>query len=64
MTRRLGPEAVGRVVDLIPDDWLEETPFFSSPEEQRAAYRQYLMARLQPPRKFVEEALRARALHV
>ena len=64
MTRRLAADVVGRIVDLIPDDWLEDTPLFASPAEQRAAYLHYLMARLQNPRKFVEEAIRARAVHV
>jgi hypothetical protein len=64
MTRRLGADVLGRIVDLIPDDWLEETPLFASAAEQRAAYLSYLVARLQAPRRFVEEAVRARAVHV
>jgi hypothetical protein len=61
---QLSDEVVARIVDLVPDDWLEDTPHFNGPREQRAAYSQYLMARLQAPRAFVEEAIRARAVHV
>ena len=64
MVERLPAEVVTRIVELLPDDWLEDTPHFSSPREQREAYRHYLMARLQAPRRFVEEAVGARAVHV
>ena len=64
MTRRLTPDVVLRIVGLIPDDWLEDTPLFQGPGEQREAYVRYLLARLQPPRAFVEEALRARSVHL
>jgi hypothetical protein len=57
-------EVVGRIVDAVPDDWLESTAHFKGPHEQREAYQRYLMARLQPPRNFVEEAIRAHAVHV
>jgi hypothetical protein len=61
---RLSAPVIQRIVDLVPDDWLEDTPQFSGLREQRAGYTHYLLARLQAPRRFVEEALRARAVHV
>ena len=64
MTRRLPAEVISTVLDLVPDDWLEDTPLFQTAEDQRAAYVQYLMARLQAPRRFVEEAVRARSVHL
>src|SRR5438105_800363 len=64
MTRRLTPDVVGRVVDLVPDDWLEDTPLFASKQAQRDAYVRYFLARLSPPRAFVEEAVRARSVHL
>ena len=64
MARQLPAEVVGRIVDEVPDDWLETTAHFKGPREQREAYLRYLMARLQPPRNFVEEAIRAHAVHV
>jgi hypothetical protein len=59
LSARLTSELIDAIVSLIPDDWLDD-PAFSSPEERRAAYTSYLSARLQPPRAFVEEAVRAR----
>jgi len=64
MTRRLTPDVVARIVSLVPDDWLEETPLFRTKGEQRDAYVRYLTARLSPPRAFVEEAVRARSVHL
>ena len=60
LTERLSAPVVERIVDLVPDHWLEP----AGPLKQRAAYGRYLMARLQPPRRFFEEALRARAAHL
>lgn len=62
--QRLTPAAIEHVVGLIPEAWLEETPAFASRDAQRAAYAQYLQRRLQAPRAFVQEAERARSLHV
>lgn len=62
MSARLTPEVVGDIVKLIPDDWLEDNPLFSSKQAQRDAYLRYLVARLTAPRAFVEEALRARSV--
>ena len=64
LVQRLSAEVMARIVEGVPDDWLEDTPHFNGPREQRAAYLRYLTARLQAPRRFVEEALRARAVHV
>jgi hypothetical protein len=43
------------VTGLIPDEWLDERP-----DERRAAYADYLAARLAEPRAFAMEAERAR----
>jgi hypothetical protein len=64
MVQRLSADGVKQIIDLIPADWLEDTPHFNGPSAQRDAYLRYLMARLQPPRRFAEEAIRARAVHV
>jgi hypothetical protein len=47
--------ALERVVDEVPDSWLD-----SSPQEARAGYVEYLATRLAPPRPFAEEAEEAR----
>ena len=64
ITARLPAEEINRIVGLIPDDWLEASPLFQAPTEQREAYARYFIARLQAPRRFAEEAARAHALHV
>jgi len=64
MIARLPAEAISRILDLVPDDWLEDTPLFQTQSEQREAYVRYLVTRLQSPRKFVEEAVRARSAHL
>jgi hypothetical protein len=52
------------VLGLVPDAWLDLAPQPDAqgpdPTEVRAHYRDYLLARLAPPRRFVEEARRAR----
>ncbi len=64
MAAALTPQVVGDVVALIPDDWLESDPSFADAAAQREAYRDYLCQRLQAPRAFFQEAVRARAQHV
>jgi hypothetical protein len=64
MASRLSAEVLHHIVEQVPDDWLEDTPHFSGPREQRAAYLRYFTMRLQAPRAFVEEAIRAHAVHV
>jgi hypothetical protein len=56
MTRRITPDIIGRIVALVPADWLGGTP----PE----TYVKYLRSRLEAPRAFVEEAIRARSVHL
>jgi hypothetical protein len=48
-----------RLAALIPAGWLAGEEGFAEPEDLRAAYIEYLLARLEPPRLFVEEAIRA-----
>jgi len=60
MTALITEEVINGVVDLVPDDWLTESPQFSSVAENRRAYVEYLTRRLEEPRNFVQEAIRAR----
>jgi hypothetical protein len=61
---RLAPllprEAIERIVATIPEGWLGGDAPFASAAEHRAAYADYLCRRIEAPRAFVEEALRAR----
>jgi hypothetical protein len=67
MVQMLTPEVVAGIVQMIPDDFLDDDPMFTGPDaraQQREAYRAYLVNRLQSPRAFVEEAIRARSAHL
>ena len=57
-------EAIEAIVQLIPDQWLEEDPNFPTAAAHRDAYVDYLTRRLAPPREWLEEAIRARAARV
>jgi hypothetical protein len=57
LSAKLTPEVIDTVVQLIPDEWLDET-------EQRGVYATWLQQRLEAPREWVEEAIRARSLLV
>jgi hypothetical protein len=56
---RLGAATLNRIVAAVPASWLD-----ADTEDHRAVYRDFLLQRLQSPREFVEEALRARSLLV
>ena len=58
----LTPDAIAATVELIPEAWLQDEPQFPSVDEYRAAYREYLVQRLETPREWMEEAVRARTL--
>ena len=60
MTGAITKEVIKGVVDLVPDDWMKNNSPFSTVAENRQAYVDYLTRRLDEPRHFVEEAIRAR----
>jgi HipA-like protein len=60
MTAAITEAVIKGVVDLVPDDWMNEHAPFSTIAENRGAYVDYLTRRLDEPRSFVEEAIRAR----
>ncbi|MBC8163604.1 MAG: hypothetical protein H7Z42_20550 [Roseiflexaceae bacterium] len=64
LAARLTPELIERILELIPEDWLAADHTWSSAGDARAAYRTYLLGRLAAPRRFVEEAIRARTLAI
>ena len=64
ITARLTPDIVRDIVALVPDDWLKADSPFATAQDSRNAYVQHLTRRLQAPRTFLQEALRARALLV
>src|SRR5689334_16394071 len=60
MTAAITTDVINEVVSLVPDDWLENDSHFKTTAEHRQAYVEYLTRRLEAPRPFVEEAMRAR----
>jgi hypothetical protein len=60
MTALITADVIKHVVDLVPDAWMKDSSPFSTIAENRQAYVEYLARRLDEPRNFVEEAIRAR----
>ncbi|WP_183959922.1 HipA family kinase [Chiayiivirga flava] len=60
----LDPDRVREIVAQVPERWLDGDSAFGTPEAQRAAYVAYFCRRLEAPRAFVQEAVRARSAHV
>lgn len=61
--RALSPTVVKEVLDLVPDEWLDDNAF-GSPSEQREAYYTFLMNRIADANLFVEEANYARTQRI
>jgi hypothetical protein len=56
----LTPDVVDAILAVVPEEWLDEADAELSAADARAAYRRYLLGRLESPRGFVEEAERVR----
>jgi hypothetical protein len=63
LAARITSAVIRDIVALIPDAWLDEQSPVGGRHTQRRVYVDYLAGRLEARRAFVEEALRARALH-
>jgi HipA-like kinase len=55
---------IHEIAELVPEAWLSVDSPFATTRAARAAYVQHLTRRVQPPRAFLEEAIRARSLLV
>ncbi len=59
LSAKLTPEVLSEIVNLIPNDWLENA------DEQRKIYLEFLTKRLENRSKFIKEAIDAgKVLHV
>lgn len=56
LSARLGQIQIDAALAEVPDEWLGEDP-----ESERGSYREYLLTRLESPRRFAEEAAHAHA---
>ncbi len=59
LAQRLAPDVLRGILDQVPDPWLE-----GDGGSRGGVYLDFLARRLQPPRAFVQEAIRARSQHV
>ena len=57
--KMITPELIDNIVDLIPDDWLKDSPF-NTLDEHRNAYRSYLKGRAEHSSVIVNEVNDAR----
>ena len=64
MTGLLQGDTIEKVLGEIPEMWLGDEPQFATIAEHRNAYARFLRQRLQAPRLWLEEAVRARTLLV
>jgi len=64
MSPLITPEIIRNIVALIPDAWLVGHSSPAARHQYRDAYAQHLLSRREPPRAFIEEAIRARSLLV
>jgi len=64
MTTAITEDVIKQVVDLVPDSWIDEYAPFRSIAEHKKAYVDFLTRRLEAPRGFVEEIIRARYIQV
>lgn len=61
LSQLITPQVLQQIVGLIPETWLALDSQFTTPQENREAYSNYLQQRLQQPHAFVQEAIRARS---
>lgn len=61
MAARLDIFTVRDIVAMVPDSWLEGEPGFAGTDGVRKSYVDWLSSRLEAPRAFCEEAIRAHA---
>lgn len=60
ITSKLTTNKIEEIISLIPEDWLENESDTFSPDDMRAAYKQYLKAKLSMIDELVKEAEDAR----
>jgi len=64
MKAKITEAELTRIIQGIPEDWLEGEATFSSLKDHRAAYLEFFTRRLASSKNFVQEAIRARTTHV
>lgn len=60
MRQRITPRTLNKIVDLIPDEWLEWSDSDLTPKQIKEGYKKFLTTRLAHSSIFVDEAVKAR----
>ena len=60
LASQLEDQALREIVDLVPEEWLQDEPGFSDAAALRAAYVEFLSSRLEEPRGWVRDLEEAR----
>lgn len=60
MRQHITPRTLNKIVDLLPDEWLQWSDTEMSPDEIRNGYKQFLTLRLANSEVFLNEAINAR----
>ncbi len=60
MRQAITPRTLNHIVDLIPEEWLEEEGSELTAAQRREGYRTFLTKRLAQSKIFTEEAIRQR----
>lgn len=60
MRQAITPRTLNKIVDLIPEEWMEEEESEITPSERREGYRKFLTKRLAESSVFTQEAIRQR----
>lgn len=60
MRQAITPRTLNHIVDLIPEEWLQEEDTDITPEQRREGYRLFLTKRLAESNIFTQEAIRQR----
>ena len=64
LSAKASDDLIATVIGLIPDAWLGDVPDLGGVDRHREAYRDWFTKRLEKPRPWVEEAVRARSVLV
>lgn len=62
MRQAITPRTLGKIVDLIPDEWLADEDSGLTPSQKKEIYKAFLWERLKNSSIFVNEAIRQRDL--
>ena len=60
MHQSITADALRAIVDLVPDEWLDELESGMSVRERRDVYKEFLVTRFENSRNFTHHAIKVR----